>query len=245
MNIDFDLHTHTISSGHAYSTLQENVTYASNIGLKLLGISDHAPKMPGAPVAYYFSNQKIIPDKISGVTILKGAELNIMDLDGNVDLYGKILEDLDFTIASLHPPCIPFGTIEENTYALINAMKSPYVNIIGHPGDPRYPLDIPKIVKKAIDSNTLLEINNASLNPNGVRAGGTNIVLDIIKECKKQKWPIILGSDAHICFEIGGYNNIYKLLEQENMPEELILNTSVNKLQDFLVNSKVDFSKLK
>ena len=35
----FDLHTHTIASGHAYSTLKENIEEAAKIGLKALGIS--------------------------------------------------------------------------------------------------------------------------------------------------------------------------------------------------------------
>jgi putative hydrolase len=236
MKTVFDLHTHTVSSGHAYSTIQENATYASNIGLEILGISDHAPKMPGAPLAYYFANQKIIPEKLFGVRILKGAELNILDINGNVDLYGEILEGLDFAIASLHPPCIPFGNIEENTQALVNAMKNPKINIIGHPGDPRYPFDIAAVVSAAISTNTLLEINNSSLNTGGIRAGGEETILELIKACKKRDYPIILGSDAHICFEIGGYGNIYKLLDEVNMPQELILNTSVKNLSDFLSN---------
>lgn len=233
MKILFDLHTHTISSGHAYSTIQENASYASNIGLEILGMSDHAPKMPGAPIAYYFSNQRVIPEKINGVRILKGAELNIMDINGSVDLYGKILEDLDFTIASLHPPCIQKGTEEENTEALINAMRNPNINIIGHPGDPRYPINVHDVVKAAIETNTLLELNSASFNPKSTRVGGEAIILDLIKECKKYDWPMILGSDAHICFEIGDFNVIYKFLEEAQMPEELIINTSIENLKNF------------
>lgn len=239
MKIAFDLHTHTISSGHAYSTLQENAFYASNIGLEVLGMSDHAPKMPGGPIPYYFGNLKIIPEKICGVRILKGAELNIMDIDGNVDLYGKILEDLDFTIASLHPPCIITGTEEENTEALINAMKNPLINIIGHPGDPRYPINIPKLVKSAINTDTLLEINNASFDPNSARKGGENIIIDLIKECKKNDFPIILGSDAHICYEIGCFNNIANLILEAQMPDELIINNSSKDLFSFLNKNKL------
>lgn len=234
MKILFDLHTHTISSGHAYSTLQENVTHASNIGLEILGMSDHAPKMPGATMAYYFANQTIIPDKINGVRILKGAELNIMDINGTVDLYGKILDDLDFTIASLHPPCIQQSIEEENTEALINTMRNPKVNIIGHPGDPRYPINAHKVVKSAIETNTLLELNSASFSPKSTRKGGEIIVLDILKECKKYDWPIILGSDAHICFEIGDFTNVYKLLDEVQMPPQLIANTSIDTLKRFL-----------
>ena len=42
-----DTHTHTVSSGHAYSTVTENAKYAASIGLEIIGMTDHAPKMPG------------------------------------------------------------------------------------------------------------------------------------------------------------------------------------------------------
>lgn len=48
MDIVVDSHTHTIASGHAYSTILENALAAKNKGLKLLCTTDHAPEMPGA-----------------------------------------------------------------------------------------------------------------------------------------------------------------------------------------------------
>ena len=43
-----DLHTHTLVSGHAYSTIKENVEAAKLAGLKYIGLSEHAPNMPAA-----------------------------------------------------------------------------------------------------------------------------------------------------------------------------------------------------
>ena len=54
MNYEFDLHTHTIASGHAYSTIKEMAHSAAQKGLKLLGITEHAPKMPGTCHDFYF-----------------------------------------------------------------------------------------------------------------------------------------------------------------------------------------------
>ena len=48
-----DLHTHTIVSGHAYTTLLENIDYCSKNGIKILGTSEHGPAMPGAPSSPY------------------------------------------------------------------------------------------------------------------------------------------------------------------------------------------------
>ena len=51
-----DLHTHTIVSGHAYSTVKENIEDAIKNGIKYLGLSEHAPAMPGGPHPFYFCN---------------------------------------------------------------------------------------------------------------------------------------------------------------------------------------------
>lgn len=77
-----DLHTHTIASGHAYSTVTENAHAAAQRGLKVLAITDHGPLMPGAPHPYYFGNLKVIPEYLYGVRILRGIEANVTDRKG-------------------------------------------------------------------------------------------------------------------------------------------------------------------
>ena len=76
-----------------------------------------------------------------GIELLLGAEVNIMDYRGAVDMADSTMKKMDLVIASLHIPCITPGTREENTNAYLEAMKNPYVNIIGHPDDGRYPVD--------------------------------------------------------------------------------------------------------
>ena len=60
MNYEFDLHTHTIASGHAYSTIKEMANSAKEKGLKLLGITEHAPTMPGTCHEFYFQNFRVL-----------------------------------------------------------------------------------------------------------------------------------------------------------------------------------------
>ena len=48
MKLLFDLHTHTVASGHAFSTLKENIEEAAAKGLKAMGTSDHYSAMPGS-----------------------------------------------------------------------------------------------------------------------------------------------------------------------------------------------------
>ena len=71
-----DLHTHTIASGHAYSTIIEMAQTASEKGLELLGITEHGPAMKGSCQTIYFQNVKVIPRERFGVTTLFGVELN-------------------------------------------------------------------------------------------------------------------------------------------------------------------------
>lgn len=237
MKYILDVHCHSVSSGHAYSTITENINYAKNIGLKLIAITDHAPKMPGSCTNLHFLNLNILPKKVNDLEILTGVELNILDINGKVDLPNSILKSLDLKIASLHPPCItPSDNINDNTEAVINTMKNPLVNIIGHLGDPRYPINIDKIVKASLETNTLIEINNSSLSPNNTRSGGKDTILEILNTCKKLNVPIILGSDAHYHTYIGNFDNIIPLLNKCNFPEELIVNTSIEKFKNFYLN---------
>lgn len=229
-----DIHTHTVASGHAYSTVKENAEYAQGIGLSLLGISDHAPAMPNSTQDFFFANLGVLPRKFGELDVMFGVELNILDYDGNVDLKPHLLERVDYAIASLHPPCICPGTVEENTAALINAIKNPYINIIGHPCDPRYPFDIPSVVRAAAENNVLLEINNASYNPNNGRRGGETATVEMLLECKKHSLPVILGSDAHFYTSIGDFTRTLPLLERADMPAELVINRSVSALLDFM-----------
>lgn len=45
MDYLLDVHTHTIASGHAYNTIMEMAKAGFDKGLKLLGITEHAPMM--------------------------------------------------------------------------------------------------------------------------------------------------------------------------------------------------------
>ena len=122
-----DIHTHTIASMHAYSTIREMAAAAKEKGLALLGISDHAPALPGTFHELYFHNFKVIRPAAYGIDLIMGAELNVLDHTGTVDLPEKALKKLHYAIASLHDLVIAPGSQEENTAALLGAMENPYV----------------------------------------------------------------------------------------------------------------------
>jgi putative hydrolase len=163
MKYPIDVHTHTLASGHAYSTILENAKYASEIGMKILGTTDHGPAMPGAPHYWHFGNIGIMPRELYGVTMLYGCEANIIDYEGNLDLPKEIQKKIDIMIASIHDPVMPLGASPDlNTLAYLKAMDNPNLHIIGHAGNPRYPIFEEELVKKAKEKNILIEINNSS-----------------------------------------------------------------------------------
>ena len=63
MKIQADLHTHTIASTHAYSTISENCIWAEKYGLKAVAMTDHAMKMPDSPHVWHFENLKALREK--------------------------------------------------------------------------------------------------------------------------------------------------------------------------------------
>ena len=224
MKCFMDFHTHTIAGGHAYSTLQENIAAAMQQGLKFLGYSEHGPMMPGGPHFLYFKNMKVLPREFGNLKLFCGVEANIMDYNGTLDLEEELLSKLDYCIASLHTLCCKPGTVEENTRAVVGAMKNPYVTILGHPDDSRYPLDYEVVVKTAKEENVLLEVNNSSMDPKNARQNGRENVVTLLRTCMKYDCPIVLGSDAHFSDAVGNFAEVLSVIEEVGFPKKLIVN---------------------
>lgn len=231
MKYVLDAHTHTVASGHAYTTWLENVKEASNNGIKILATTDHGPKMPGGPHIFHFNNLKVLPRELFGVIILRGCEANILDFKGNLDIPEKTQKRLDVIIASLHDVCIKPGNKDENTQALLNVMNNENVHIIGHPGNPAFPIWEEEVIKKAKDKDILIEINNGSFNS---RRGSEENCLRIVELCKKHGANLILGSDAHTCFQIGKFPKAEQVLRMTGVTEDLIMNVDEGKFIKYL-----------
>lgn len=229
-----DLHTHTLASGHAYSTLKENIEEAQAVGLAVLGVSDHAMAMPGTAHQLYFQNFKVFPERIGELRLLHGVEANIMDYEGGLDMDEKLLQNMDYVIASLHIVCIKPGSLEENTRAVLGAMDNPYVKIIGHPDDGRYPMDVEQIVKKALEKQVVLELNNSSLRPKGPRLNGRENSKIVLEYARKYGVPILMGTDSHICYQVGKFEEAQALLQEADFPQELVLNYYPDQLERVL-----------
>ena len=234
MKIELEVHTHTIASGHAFSTLQEMAQAAAGKGLKLLGITEHSPGVPGSCNPIYFRNLHVVPRQMYGIELLLGAEINILDGEGNLDMDENCMRMLDIRIAGIHSLCYSYGTVDENTHGMVKAVSNPFIHIISHPGDGTAELNFEPIVLAAKEHHTLLEINNSSLKPTRNKPNARENNLSILRLCKRYEVPVILGSAAHISFDIARYDYLYDLLQLTEFPESLIMNRDVKSFKEYL-----------
>ena len=156
--LKIDLHTHSISSGHAFNTIYELAQAASEKGLELIAITDHGPNMKGSAYLEYFSMAKRVPKELFGVKILFGCEANIIDHDGTLDIPIEYLKSLDIVLIGFHKltDYPKNSTREKNTIAMIKAIEKYPVNIIAHPYRLDFPIIVEEVVKVALSHNILL-----------------------------------------------------------------------------------------
>ena len=152
-----DLHTHTVASGHAYSSLQEMVRAAEEKGIQILGITEHGPSIPGTCPLLYFKNMGVIPREINGVKLMMGCEINILNTRGEIDMEEEMMHYLDIRIAGIHSICWQGGSKTDNTDGMIAAMHNPYIQIICHPGDGSADMHFETVVLASKETHTLLK----------------------------------------------------------------------------------------
>ena len=190
-----DLHMHTtLSDGHA--SIEEMAQTARERGYEYVAITEHS-------ATHGFGND-VQPDQLlrqveqiralelDGIRVLAGTESNVLP-DGSLDYDDGVLEQLDWVIASLHTS---FRISEkEQTERMLRAMEHPLVDAIGHPTGrlierrEAYALDIDRVIEKAVETGTFLEINanpdRRDLNDVYAKAAGEAGV------------TLVIDSDAH------------------------------------------------
>ena len=193
-----DLHTHTCASGHGTTdTITDMAREASKRQMQVLGISDHGPASQGSAGLSYFRGLMLGEHRRFGITLRYGAEANILNSDGCLDIPDDILCTLDYCIISMHHPIYTSGSAAENTKAYIRAMQHPGVQIIGHCDDSRFPVDYRELVQAAQYYGILPELNNVSLLPGSYRKGCLENSRQLLRECASLSCPILLSSDSH------------------------------------------------
>ena len=247
-----DVHTHTLYSRHAYSTIGECVAAAKAAGLELLGSTDHYSCMTSPSLHVrdyqYLINFHMWPRVWDGVRVLHGVEADIVDLDGHLfgwDLplhegitgkpfsHMRTLKDhvwggLDYAIASVHNPTFAAGaTPAQGTQMYLNVLDDPKVLILGHLVRSAVAFDIDTVLLAAKERGKLIEINEHSFDPLfSERMRG--LCRHIIERCAELGVMVSTGTDAHIACDVGRFERTAALLDEIHFPQELIATRSAD-----------------
>ncbi len=151
------------------ASIEEMALTAKKANLEYILITDHtkALAMTGGLDEKKLKKQGEEIDKLNkkldGMTILKGAEVNILK-DGSLDINDKSLKELDIVGVSIHSN---FNMPRpEMTKRILKAIENPNVDIFFHPTgrilkkrEP-YDVDMEKIIEVAKATGTVLEVNS-------------------------------------------------------------------------------------
>ncbi|TML60458.1 MAG: DNA polymerase/3'-5' exonuclease PolX [Actinobacteria bacterium] len=149
-----DLHTHT-SYSDGRDTLEQMALAARARGYKYYAVTDH----PRGTLVEQDLEIDALNERLKPFRILKGIEVNIR-IDGSLSLPNDVLAERDWVMASLHA-----AFDRHPTERVLTAMENPHVDCIGHLTArkinirPPAHVDVERIVAKALETGTFLEIN--------------------------------------------------------------------------------------
>jgi DNA polymerase (family X) len=192
-----DLHSHsTWTDGRA--SIEEMAQAAKKAGLEYLAVTDHSKRLAmahgldPARLREQWHEIESVARKLHGITLLRGIEVDILE-DGSLDLPDDVLAELDWVVASVH------SYFEQEpkkmTRRIINAMRNPNVDVIGHPtarlinrrGEIHFDFDA--VLKAARDAGCALEINSQ---PERLDLNDTACIA-----ARRAKVKLVVSSDSH------------------------------------------------
>ncbi len=202
-DIHGDLHMHsTWSDGN--NSIEELVEFVrENFDYDYIVITDHSKSQTQAggldedELGEQYEEIEKLNDKIGSDFIKKGVEVDILP-DGSLDLSDDFLKECDWVVASVHR-----RMNQDNTDRILSAMDNPYVNAIGHPfgrliGKRQgYSLDFEKILDKASETGTALEIN--------AQPARMDLEVRRVRAAIDAGVMLVLGTDTH---NLGSFINM-------------------------------------
>ncbi len=197
-----DLHMHTTATD-GRSSIEDMIRAAKARGHRYIAITDHSKRVTMAKgldarrLRQHWANIEKASQAISGLTVLRGVELDILE-NGKLDLPDSVLAEADWVVASIH-----YGQNQSEkqiTQRLLNAIRSPHVDAIGHPtgrliGKRKpYAINLDEVLRAAADYGCMLEIN----------CQPSRLDLDEIAAAaaKQRGIRLVLGTDAHSAEEL-------------------------------------------
>ncbi len=197
-DIKADLQVHSTYSDGKLSML-EMARAAARRGIKVIAFTDHSVSLGvtgGLSIEKHKKQaaeiKKIQKELGDSILVLHASEVEIK-ADGALDYPDEFLASLDLVLASLHTSLRQ--PREKVTQRVINAIRNPHVDIIGHPTGRLIPdregadLDMDAVLKAAAESGVALEIN----------AHPSRLDLDDVyaRRAKEMGIPISINTDSH------------------------------------------------
>ena len=201
-DIRADLHMHTVwSDGKA--TIREMAEAAQARGREFIVITDHSR---GATIANGLSIERLMQQReevrevdqaMRPFRVFHGTEMEIK-ADGELDFPDDVIASLDFVVASLHVGLRQ--PREQITARLLNAIRNPHVDLIGHPRGQLIPdregadLDMDAVFEAAKATGIALEINSS---PERL-----DLEAQYARRAAEMGIPICIDTDAHATHEL-------------------------------------------
>ncbi|MGZ5550083.1 MAG: DNA polymerase/3'-5' exonuclease PolX [Nitrososphaeraceae archaeon] len=201
-----DLQVHSNNTDGTMTIEEMALNARDKFGLSYIAISDHTKSLRltnGLDEKQLLNQANTIAelnDKIKmnnnnknkNFRILSSAEVNILK-DGSLDISNNVLDKLDIVGAAIHSHfSLP---IELQTARLIDAARNPSIDIIFHPTGriinrrEGYPVNIPKLIEVANESNTILEID--------AHYDRLDLKDEFIRMAVENNVKLVIDSDAH------------------------------------------------
>src|SRR5262249_25096673 len=129
-------------------------------GYDYLCLTDHSHYLRGDRLEQQWREIEEVGARVAPFRLLRGIEANI-SASGGGDVDDEILAELDWVVASLHT-----ALDRDPTERVLEAIENPHVDCIGHltgrriSKRPGAELDIGRVVVRAAETGTALEINS-------------------------------------------------------------------------------------
>jgi DNA polymerase (family 10) len=155
-----EMHCHSTWSSDGKGTIEEMARAAAARGYEFLCLTDHSHYLRDARLEQQWREIETVNARVAPFRVLRGIEANIT-ARGVVDVDDEILAQLDWVVASLHT-----SLDRDPTERVLAAIDNPHVDCIGHltgrriSKRPGADLDIGRVVVRAAETGTALEINS-------------------------------------------------------------------------------------
>jgi DNA polymerase (family 10) len=159
-DLEGEMHCHSTWSSDGHNSIEEMASTAKSRGYSFLCLTDHSHYLRGPRLEAQWKEIEEVNAHLKPFRILRGIEVNIR-ADSSLDVEDEILAELDWVVASIHT-----AFDRSPTERILGAIENPHVDCIGHLTGrkilkrPGTDVDIERVVERAAETGTALEINS-------------------------------------------------------------------------------------